>query len=282
MTVIRNAAVEPEIMDLAMLLQAMGAIISLFMSLFGYFGGSSMALVSSGAKQISKEDSTYVWNMVENLCIAVGMPMPKIYIINDPVMNAFATGRDPKHASIALTTGIINGLENEELEGVIAHELSHVRNYDTRLMTVVVVLVGVIALFGDWFFRARLFGMGDRRGNNRESGQIQLILMLVGIVFVVLSPIIAQLIKLAISRRREYLADASAVLMTRYADGLAGALQKIGAQSGKLQHANHATAHLYFSNPFGKQNRSNLWSTHPPIQDRIAALRKMSGTPENS
>lgn len=254
---------------------AVGIVISIVMSLFGYFGGSTMALVTSGAHQISKEESTYVWNMVENLSITAGIPMPKVYVIDEPAMNAFATGRDPKHASIALTTGIINGLENEELEGVIAHELAHVRNYDTRLMTIVVVLVGVIALLGDWMLRARW--LGHRRSNNRQGGQIELILLVVGLVFVILSPIIAQLIQLAISRRREYLADASAVLLTRYADGLASALQKVGAQGGRLQRANHATAHLYFSNPFGARKFSALWSTHPPIEDRITALRKMGG-----
>ena len=228
---------------------------------------------------MSKEDSTYVWNKVENLSVTAGIPMPKIYIMEDPVMNAFATGRDPKHASIALTTGIINGLQNEELEAVIAHELSHVRNYDTRLMAIVVVLVGVIALFGDWMFRARLFGFRSRRSNNREGGQVEMILLLVGVVFIILSPIIAQLIKLAISRRREYLADASAVLLTRYADGLASALEKVGAQQGggRMAKANHATAHLYFSNPFGARSFSSLWSTHPPIEDRIKALREIGG-----
>jgi len=254
--------------------------ISIVMTLFSYFGGSAMALATAGARHIQKEDNPYLWNMVENLSITAGLPMPKVYIIEDPVMNAFATGRDPQHASVAVTTGILNGLENEELEGVLAHELSHIRNYDTRLMMVVVVLVGVIALFGDWMLRMHLFG-GRRSDSDKGGGQAQLILMIIGITFAALSPIIAQLIKLAISRRREYLADASAVLLTRYSDGLSNALRKIGAQGGKLSHANHATAHLYFSNPFGTKQLSKLWSTHPPIEDRINALQKMGGTQSN-
>jgi heat shock protein HtpX len=256
---------------------AVGIIISLVMTAFSYFGGSSMALFTAGAKQIAKEDNPYVWNMVENLSITAGLPMPKVYIIADNGMNAFATGRDPKHASIAFTTGIIAGLENEELEGVAAHELSHVKNYDTLIMTIVVVLVGVIALFADWMLRARFFGVGRSSGNRRGGGQVELVLMIVGLVLVILSPIIAEFIKLAVSRRREYLADASAVLLTRYADGLAGALRKIGAQGGKLTRANHATAHLYISNPFGGRKLSKLWSTHPPIEDRIRALEQMGG-----
>lgn len=255
-----------------------GIMISLFMTLFSYFGGSSMALLTAGAHQITKEDNPYLWNIVENLSITAGLPMPKVYVIPDNAMNAFATGRDPQHASIAFTTGILQGLKNEELEGVAAHELSHVQNYDTRIMTIVVVLVGVIALFADWMFRAHFF-MGGRSNNRRGGGQVELILMVVGLVLVILSPIIAELIKLAVSRRREYLADASAVLLTRYADGLARALEKIGAQGSKLARANHATAHLYFSNPFGSRGFSKLWSTHPPIEDRIRALRAMGGAP---
>lgn len=257
---------------------AYAGIVAVGMSLFSYFGGDKVALLSSGAQEIRKEDNPYVWRLVENLAITAGLPMPRVYIIPDGGMNAFATGRDPQHASIALTAGIINNLENEELEGVIAHELSHVKNFDTRIMMIVVVLVGVIALLADFMWRVRLFGGGGRR-DSREGGQIQLIFMIVGAVLLILSPIIAELIKLAISRRREYLADASAVLMTRYAEGLARALEKIGAQGGgKLARANSATAHLFLTNPFGQDGVvAKLFSTHPPIQDRIAALRRMSG-----
>lgn len=255
-------------------------IIAMFMVAFSYFGGDKVSLLTAGAKEIEKEDNPYLWNLVENVSITAGLPMPRVYIIHDPIMNAFATGRNPERASVAFTTGIIEGLENEELEGVVAHELSHIKNYDIRLMMIVVVLVGVIALFGDWMWRFHFFG-GQRSGSDRRGGgQIELIFAVVAVVLIILSPIIAELIKLAISRKREYLADASAVLLTRYADGLASALEKIGAQEGKLKHANHATAHLYISNPFGLKKISNFFSTHPPIQERISALREMGGSGE--
>lgn len=254
------------------------AFIAIFMALISYFAGDKITLLTAGAKPIQKEDNPYVWRLVENMAITAGLPMPRVYIIPDPVMNAFATGRSPQHASIALTTGIINGLENEELEGVIAHELSHIKNYDIRLMTIIVVLVGTIALLADWMWRAHFFG-GRRDNDRRGGGQIQIILAIAGLLLITLSPIFAELIKLAISRKREYLADASAVLLTRYADGLANALRKIAAQNGQLQHANQATAHLYISNPFGSHRAkffSQLFSTHPPISDRIVALEKIS------
>ncbi len=261
------------------------AILSLVMTTVSYFGGDKAALLTSGAKEIAKDDNPYVWRMVENLCITSGLPMPRVYIINDPVMNAFATGRKPEKSSIALTTGLIENLENEELEGVIAHELSHIQNYDTRLMMVVVVLVGVLALMADWMWRFHFFS-GNRRGGGRRGGggfQIELIFAIVGVALIILSPVIAELIKLAISRKREYLADASAVLMTRYSEGLAGALEKIAKQDGKMLRANHATAHLYIANPFGAKAKkwlTRLWSTHPPIEDRIAKLRDMGGSPQ--
>lgn len=251
--------------------------ISIVMSLVSYFAGDKIALATSGAHQITAEDNPYVYRIVENLAIAAGMPMPKVYVIPDIAMNAFATGRDPQHASIAFTTGIIEGLQNEELEAVAAHELSHVQNYDTRLMMIVSVLVGVVAMLGDILWHGHLFS--GRRSSNREGGQVQLILFIVALVFIILSPIIAQLIQLAVSRKREYLADASAVLMTRYADGLASALQKIAYQNQPLAKANAATAHLFFSSPFGTSSRfRNLFSTHPPIEKRIEALRAMGGT----
>ena len=254
------------------------SIISIVMTLVSYFAGDSLSLAASGAQ---KEDAPYVWNMVENLAITTGIPMPRIFIIDDPVMNAFATGRDPKHASIALTTGIINGLENEELEGVVGHELSHIKNYDIRVMTIVVVLVGVITLLSDWMLRMTIFGRRGGGDNDNKDVRLQLIFMVVGIVLIILSPIAAQLIQLAVSRKREYLADASSVLMTRYADGLIGALKKISQQEAagmQMRKANHATAPLFFANPFKKTKLvSRLFSTHPPIEDRIAALQKMAG-----
>src|SRR3989339_1432600 len=184
-------------------------VISLLMTTVSYYSGDKIALASTGAKAIAKEDNPYVYRFVENLCITAGTPVPKVYIIDSPALNAFATGRDPKHASIALTTGIINALQNEELEGVIAHELSHVKNFDIRLMTIVVVLVGSIAIISNWFFRAQYLMGGRRSNNDRGGGQIAGIIMIVGFVLLMLSPVIAELIKLAISRKREYLADAS-------------------------------------------------------------------------
>lgn len=249
-------------------------IISVVMSLFGYFSGDKVALATSGAKEIQENDNPYLYRMVENLCITAGMPIPKVHLITDDAINAFATGRDPQHASIAITTGAINKLENEELEGVIAHELSHIKNYDIRLMTVVIVLVGIIALVSDIFLRMTIFG-GGRKSESKGSNPIFLI---IGVVLIILSPIIAQLIKFAVSRKREYLADASGSLLTRYPEGLARALEKINNDHTVLKRANNATAHLYISNPFGgtKKFLANAFSTHPPLEDRINQLRGMT------
>lgn len=255
-------------------------IVAGLMTTVSYFAGDKMALLAAGAKgPIRQEDNPYVYRLVENLCITAGVPLPKIYLIPDAGMNAFATGRDPKHSSIALTEGIIKGMENEELEGVIAHELSHIKNYDIRLMMVVVVLVGIIALLADWMLRARFFGGRSSNNENRSGGQLGAILMIVGIVLAILSPIIAELIKLAISRKREFLADASGSLLTRYPEGLARALEKIAGQNQPLMKANNATAHLYIINPFGAKAAKGwhkLWSTHPPVAERIKALREMA------
>lgn len=253
----------------------MAGFVAIGMSLGGYYGGDKLALATSGAKgPIEKNDNPYLYRIIENLSIASGLPMPKVYIIPDSAINAFATGRDPVHASIAVTTGAVEKLANEELEGVIAHELSHVKNYDIRLMTVVLVLVGLLALLSDWFVRMRLFG---GRRDSREGGGVQAILMVVGLILIVLAPIIGQLIQLAVSRRREFLADASAALLTRYPEGLASALEKISSEHTPLQRANNATAHLYIANPFGgaKHLFSSLFATHPPIQERIKTLRQM-------
>jgi heat shock protein HtpX len=244
-------------------------IISIAMALISYYNGDKIALATTGAKAIKKEDNPYVYRLVENLCITAGMPVPKVHIIESSAMNAFATGRDPEHASIALTTGIIGALENEELEGVIAHELSHIKNYDIRVMTIVVVLVGAIALISDMFFRMGMFGGRDRKSGG--SGWIAI----AGIALLILSPIIAELIKLAISRKREYLADASGSLLTRYPEGLARALEKISGSSA-MPHASAATAHLFISNPFKKGRISGLFSTHPPAEERVKKLRGMA------
>lgn len=241
--------------------------LSTFMSVFSYYGSDKIALASTGAKEIQKNDNPKIYRMVENLCITAGIPTPKVCIINSPALNAFATGRDPEHASIALTTGIIAALENEELEGVIAHELAHIKNYDIRLMTIVVVLVGTISLIADMIFRVRLFG--GRDSENKNNG----IMLIVSLILLLISPIVANLIKLAISRKREYLADASGAMLTRYPEGLARALEKISKSNRPLETASTATAHLFISNPFNKNSLNNLFSTHPPIADRINKLR---------
>ena len=266
---------------------AFAGVFSIVMALGGYYGGDKVALLTAGAKgPIAKTDNPYLYRLVENLTITAGLPLPKIYLITDPVINAFATGRDPRHASIAVTTGAVEQLENEELEGVIAHELSHVKNYDIRLMTIVLVLVGILALLSDWFLRLRFGGGGPprfggeagRRGDNRGGGGVQVVLLVVGLILLIISPIIGQLIQLAVSRKREFLADASGALLTRYPDGLANALEKISRQATPLRRANNATAHLYIANPFGsaKHVLSALFATHPPIEQRIAALRAMT------
>lgn len=249
----------------------LAAIFSIVMTLFSYYSGDKVALWSAGAKLIKKEDNPYVYRMVENLCITAGIPYPEVYIINDPAPNAFATGRDPEHASVALTTGLIERMENEELEGVIAHELSHIKNYDIRLMMVVLVLVGFIAIVSNMFLRVRI------SGSNRKGGAGG-ILVLVGVVLMLLSPLIAKIIQLAISRKREYLADASGALLTRYPEGLAKALEKIAEYKEPMLKATSATAHLYISSPFGasKKFMANLFSTHPPIEERIKSLREMA------
>ncbi|HEX9664202.1 MAG TPA: M48 family metallopeptidase [Patescibacteria group bacterium] len=248
-------------------------IVSVVMTLFSYFSGDKVALLAAGAKEIKKDDNPYVYRLVENLSITAGLPVPKVHIINDPAPNAFATGRDPKHASVALTTGLIERLENEELEGVIAHELAHIQNYDIRLMMIVIVLLGVVVLLSDWLIRISFYsGRDDRKGG---AGAI---IIIVGIILAIMSPIFAKLIQLAVSRKREYLADASGSLLTRYPEGLASALEKISVYHQPLRRANNATAHLYINNPFGTTKRflSGLFSTHPSITERIKALRGMT------
>lgn len=248
--------------------------LSLFSTLISYYQGDKIALFTSGAKPIAKEDNAYLYRLIENLCITGGIKtVPRIYIMNDPSINAFATGRDPAHASIAVTTGAIEKLENEELEGVLAHELSHVTNYDIRFMTLVAVMVGAISILANIFLRSRLIFGGRRNNDSEGGGQIAAIFMIIGIVLAILSPIIAQLIKLAISRRREYLADASGSLLTRYPEGLARALEKIQAENMPLKTASPATAHMFLANPFKAKSFSGLFSTHPPIADRIQKLR---------
>jgi len=254
-----------------------GLIFSGIMAFSSYYYSDKMILGMSGAKQIKKSDNPLLFRTVENLCIGAGVPIPKIYIIDDSAINAFATGRDPNHSVVCVTSGILDRLNKAELEGVIAHELSHVRNYDIRLMAVVVVLVGLVALLADFFMRSLWFG-GNHRSRD-DKGNSQTIFLLIGIVFAILSPIIATLIQLAVSRKREFLADASGALLTRYPEGLASALEKISKDKEPLEAANNATAHLYIANPFkGKISGSwfaGLFNTHPPIEERIKILRSM-------
>ncbi|MBI4256732.1 M48 family metallopeptidase [Candidatus Uhrbacteria bacterium] len=242
------------------------------MNLIGYFHGDKVALATSGAKSIQKVDNPRLYRMVENLVITAGMQTPKIYLINDPAGNAFATGRDPEHASIAVTTGLMDMLDDQELQGVLSHELSHIKNYDIRVMTIVIVLVGVILLLSDMLMRSMFWG--GRDSDNKGGG----ILLLIGLVLAILSPLFAELIKLAVSRSREYLADADGALLTRYPEGLARALEKIAGQDRPLKRANHATAHLFLANPFDPhvtKKFEHLFSTHPPIEERIKKLRNM-------
>jgi heat shock protein HtpX len=251
-------------------------VIATIMNLIAFYKGDSVALLTAGARAIEKQENPDLYNLVENLAITAGLPTPKIYIINDSSPNAFATGRDPEHASIAITSGLLQIMTRQELEGVIAHEMSHVKNYDIRIMTLIVVLVGTVMLLSDILMRSIIFrGRGDK---NNNAAQIQLVLFLVGLILAILSPFLAELIKMAVSRSREYLADASAALLTRYPEGLASALQKIAHIDQPLKKASHATAHLYLANPFDPRvtKKFELWfSTHPPIEERIKKLRGM-------
>lgn len=254
----------------------MALIVAGIMNFFSYYYSDKIVMAISGAKQIQQKDNPTVFRTVENLCIAAGLPTPKIYIVEDSAPNAFATGRDPKHAAIAFTTGILSKLNKLELEGVAAHELSHVGNYDTRLMTVVSILVGTVALAADFFLRISFFRGGDRDEDNGASQ----IFIIIGFILALLSPIIATLIQLAISRKRELLADASGALLTRNPEELATALLKISKDPEPLEAANKATAHLYIVNPFkeghGVLNTfAGLFNTHPPIAERVKALRSM-------
>ncbi len=254
---------------------------SLTTSLFSYYYSDKITLAISKAKKIDRQSAPELYRLVENLCITAGLPTPKIYIINDSAPNAFATGRDPKHAVVCFTTGILKKLKKVELEGVVAHELSHIGNYDIRVMTLVVVLVGTVTLLADWFLRASLFGGRRRNSNSGNGGSI---IAIVGLVLVILSPIIATIIKLAVSRKREFLADASGALLTRYPEGLARALEKISSDTEPLEVANKATAHMYIISPLkehaDKKDKvglfSKLFNTHPPVEERIKKLREMN------
>ena len=249
-------------------------------SLGSYFAGDKLVLAASGAKPVSEADAPQLLNVVRELTIAANIPMPKVYVIDDTAPNAFATGRDPQHASIAITTGLLQKLDREELQGVIGHELSHVRNLDIRFSLLVGVLVGSIALLADFFLRFTFWGGGRRSSRDRDGGGgLQAIMLVLGIVLAILAPIAARLVQLAVSRQREYLADASSVELTRNPYGLERALAKISSDKEVLEVANRATQHLYFTNPIKKfeARSSNLFSTHPAIVDRINRLRELTG-----
>lgn len=255
----------------------LAVIIAILQSFLSYWHSDKIILAMAHAKPIEKKDNPELYRIVENLSIAAGLPLPKIYIIEERQPNAFATGRDQNHSVVAVTRGLLEKLDRAELEGVIAHELSHIGNKDMLLGTAIIILVGVVALLSNLFLRISFWGGVSRRRSRDSSGQI---IMILGIVAAILAPIVAALIRLAISRKREFLADATGVLLTRYPEGLARALEKISADSTPLKTANTSTAHLFISSPF-KGNQSKNWltkvfMTHPPVEERIKALREMS------
>lgn len=238
-------------------------------ALISYLASSRMALAVNGAREIQKQDNPRLWRIIENLSITDGLPMPRVYIMDDPSPNAFATGRDPNHAAVCATTGLLQIMDDNELQGVFAHELGHVKNYDIRVSMVAFALTAVISLIADIMLRLTWF-----RDNEEDSNPLALVL---GIVAALLAPLVATLIQLAISRQREYLADATSALTTRYPDELISALKKIQQTGSVMQKQNTATAHLFFANPLKGHSLANLFSTHPPIEDRIARLQKMGG-----
>ena len=242
---------------------------SLIYVLFSYFSGSKMALAVNGAREIKKSDNPRLWRIVENLAITDGLPMPKVYIMDDPSPNAFATGRDPNHSVVCTTTGLLDIMTDTELEGVIGHELGHVKNYDIRVSMIAFALVVVIGFIADILLRLSWFRDNDDNGGNA--------FILIGIAAGILAPLVAVMIQMAISRKREYLADATGALTTRYPEGLATALEKIGQYGSVMKKQNSSTAHLFFANPLKKGSIANLFSTHPPIEERVRRLRAMEG-----
>src|SRR3989338_3322286 len=257
----------------------LGAFLAMFAAaiylLISYFTGDNMILTMTGAQEAKKSQYPHLVHTVEGLAIAAGIPTPKIYIIDDSALNAFATGRNPKHAAVTVTTGLLDKLNREELEGVIAHEMSHIKNYDIRFMLICVICVGIIVLLSDFLLRSFLWGGGKDSDN---KGNAHVIIIVIGLILAILAPLIGKLIQLAVSRRREYLADANGAVLTRYPQGLANALKKISKDPDPLvDHANRATAHLFISTPFKKKTgwTTNLFATHPPLEDRIKRLEEM-------
>lgn len=255
----------------------LAVIIAVAMTFGSYYASDKIVLAISRAKPVEKKDYPYLYNVVEGLAIAGGLPKPRCYIIDDTAPNAFASGRNPKNSVIVVTKGLLQKLNRAELEGVIAHEMAHIKNYDVLVMTLTVVMVGVVVLLSDWMLRSFIWGGGKRRRSSKEGGNAGAILVIVGLVLAILSPLIAQLIRLAVSRKREFLADANGAFLTRYPPGLASALRKLDADKEPLEVANKATAHLYIVNPLKdiKGVVNKMYSTHPPIEERVAALEKM-------
>lgn len=254
-------------------------VIATVMSLVSYRNGDKMVLAITRARETTPADQPRLHNLVEGLAIAGGMPKPRVYIVEDSAPNAFATGRDPEHASIAVTSGLLEKMNRVELEGVIAHEMSHIRNFDTRVMAITATLVGVVVLLADWTIRSFWWGVGSRRGS-REGGGAGAILVLVGLVAALLMPIFAKIIQLAVSRKREYLADASGVQLTRYPPGLISALEKLKADQTSVRTAVHATGHLWIEQPLEREGTKLSWlnrlfTTHPPLDERIRILKEM-------
>jgi heat shock protein HtpX len=256
---------------------ALALIVAIVMAVSSYFSGGAILMAVSGAREIRKQDHPQLFNVVEEMTIAGGLPMPRIFVIDDTAPNAFATGRDPEHSMVAVTTGLLDKMNRSELQGVIAHEMSHIKNYDILFGMMMAVMVGVIALLCDFFLRSTFRGMGRRSSRRGKGGAAGGIFLLIALVLAILAPFISKLIQLAVSRQREYLADASAVLLTRDTEGLASALQKISSDKEVLEVANRATQHLYIVNPIKpfEDRAKALFSTHPPIQERIRRIRSV-------
>ena len=252
-------------------------LISLIYVVFSYFSGDKAILKTSGAREVTKKEYPHLFHLIDGLSISAGLPKPKAYVIEDSALNAFATGRNPEHASITVTTGLLKKMNRQELEGVIAHEMSHIKNYDVRFMMLVVMLVGLVTLLSDFMFRSFLWG-NKGKSSNKKSGNGFIILVIIAVILAILSPIIGQIIHFSISRKREFLADANAAILTRYPPGLAGALKKIAKDPDPLvDKANKATAHLFISTPFRKEHGfvSKLFLTHPKLEERIKRLEEM-------
>lgn len=257
---------------------AVSVIVGLVYVLIVFNSGDQMILKMTGARPVTKAEFPYLYHTLEGLAIAAGIPTPKAYVIEDSALNAFATGKDPQHASITVTTGLLKVMKRQELEGVVAHEMSHIKNYDVRFMMLAVVLVGLVTLLSDFILRSFLWGSHGRKRESNGGGNIQLLFIALGLLFAILAPLIGYMIKLAISRKREFMADANAAVLTRYPPGLASALEKISKDPDPLvDKANKATAHLFISTPFRNKHGlvTNLFATHPPIEERIKRLKEM-------